>query len=421
MICDVGRSMGEAMAGVVQQRPRPAGLARGRREERPLRRRLLRRLRQGRRAAAWPAARTTTRRRGLGRRARSTCYNDSADELMLRVLRRRPGSARTVVEDARLGDLRPAQDPGPARHLLRQGDLRVRLPARGRRADQPRACSEGTLTKRCGDGMVMYETEREELEEMPLVRSDGLPTQHMRALAYWSAAPELDDIDLAAGLRQRVGRPRHLPPPADRRARRRQRQRQRQRQGRRPADPRRLPRHGRPRTRVDHLEQEGRAADRRPGRVDRRADRGRPGARRGAPRATRRRTAIAAAGRARLLPPAADHQAGRLRAGEAAARGAGQPRLGPGAGPGPPRHGAAGGRARRPRTPTTASPSSSRRSTGATCAARSRSSTSARWPATSPTSPAGTARTSARPRSSAVVQAVLDQGVRGLGLEASLR
>ena len=29
---------------------------------------------------------------------------------------------------------------------------------------------------------------------MPLVRSDGLPTQHMRALAYWSAAPELDDV-----------------------------------------------------------------------------------------------------------------------------------------------------------------------------------------------------------------------------------
>jgi hypothetical protein len=52
---------------------------------------------------------------------------------------------------------------------------------------------EGTLVRRHGDDMVMYETEREELEEMPLVRSDGLPTQHMRALAYWSAAPELDD------------------------------------------------------------------------------------------------------------------------------------------------------------------------------------------------------------------------------------
>jgi hypothetical protein len=29
---------------------------------------------------------------------------------------------------------------------------------------------------------------------MPLVRADGLPTQHMRALAYWAAAPELDDV-----------------------------------------------------------------------------------------------------------------------------------------------------------------------------------------------------------------------------------
>ena len=52
---------------------------------------------------------------------------------------------------------------------------------------------EGTLRRR-EDGMVFYPTAREELEEMPLVRSDGLPTQHMRALAYWSAAPELDDF-----------------------------------------------------------------------------------------------------------------------------------------------------------------------------------------------------------------------------------
>jgi hypothetical protein len=54
--------------------------------------------------------------------------------------------------------------------------------------------SEGKLTRRAGDSMVMYETRREELEQMPLVRADGLPTQHMRALAYWSAAPELDDV-----------------------------------------------------------------------------------------------------------------------------------------------------------------------------------------------------------------------------------
>ena len=49
---------------------------------------------------------------------------------------------------------------------------------------------EGTLERR-PDGTVVYMTGREELEEMPLVRSDGVPTQHMRALAYWLAAPEL--------------------------------------------------------------------------------------------------------------------------------------------------------------------------------------------------------------------------------------
>jgi arginyl-tRNA synthetase len=50
---------------------------------------------------------------------------------------------------------------------------------------------EGTLERR-DDGTVIYMTGREELEEMPLVRSDGVPTQHMRALAYWLAAPGLE-------------------------------------------------------------------------------------------------------------------------------------------------------------------------------------------------------------------------------------
>ncbi len=34
----------------------------------------------------------------------------------------------------------------------------------------------------------------EDFEEFPLVRADGLPTQHMRALAYWMAAPELEHM-----------------------------------------------------------------------------------------------------------------------------------------------------------------------------------------------------------------------------------
>jgi arginyl-tRNA synthetase len=52
---------------------------------------------------------------------------------------------------------------------------------------------DGRLRKR-EDGVVIYATGLEDLEEFPLVRSDGLPTQHMRALAYWMAAPELGQM-----------------------------------------------------------------------------------------------------------------------------------------------------------------------------------------------------------------------------------
>jgi hypothetical protein len=49
---------------------------------------------------------------------------------------------------------------------------------------------DGRLQRRA-DGAVVYATGLEDFEELPLVRSDGLPTQHMRSLTYWLAAPEL--------------------------------------------------------------------------------------------------------------------------------------------------------------------------------------------------------------------------------------
>jgi len=51
----------------------------------------------------------------------------------------------------------------------------------------------GTL-KRREDGVLVYATGLKELEEMPLVRSDGLSTQHMRSLTYAVSAPELEDM-----------------------------------------------------------------------------------------------------------------------------------------------------------------------------------------------------------------------------------
>jgi arginyl-tRNA synthetase len=48
--------------------------------------------------------------------------------------------------------------------------------------------------KRRDDGVVIYATGLEGFEEFPLVRPDGVTTQHMRALAYWMAAPDLEDM-----------------------------------------------------------------------------------------------------------------------------------------------------------------------------------------------------------------------------------
>jgi arginyl-tRNA synthetase len=43
---------------------------------------------------------------------------------------------------------------------------------------------DGTLRRR-GDGVVVYPTGREDFAELPLVRPDGLSTQHLRAVSYW--------------------------------------------------------------------------------------------------------------------------------------------------------------------------------------------------------------------------------------------
>jgi arginyl-tRNA synthetase len=193
LICDVGRSMGEAMAGVVHS---------------------------GRDQQVWPEGEeksdhfvgscyaeyvTAGRAAGIvgGRDAddgaedsvarESSMYNDKADELMLRVL---SGDQESLELWSKT---RAWVISGQRKTLTRLGIAFDRVIFESDFLPEVleltnKGLSEGTLTKRYGDDMVMYETEREELEEMPLVRSDGLPTQHMRALAYWAAAPELDDF-----------------------------------------------------------------------------------------------------------------------------------------------------------------------------------------------------------------------------------
>jgi arginyl-tRNA synthetase len=51
----------------------------------------------------------------------------------------------------------------------------------------------GTLRRR-EDGVVVWPSGIDGFEEFPLVRPDGVPTQHMRALVYWNAAPDLGDM-----------------------------------------------------------------------------------------------------------------------------------------------------------------------------------------------------------------------------------
>jgi arginyl-tRNA synthetase len=52
---------------------------------------------------------------------------------------------------------------------------------------------EGVLERR-RDGVVVYLTGLKELEEVPLMRTDGLSTQHLRSLTYALTAPELEGI-----------------------------------------------------------------------------------------------------------------------------------------------------------------------------------------------------------------------------------
>jgi arginyl-tRNA synthetase len=187
LICDVGRSMGEAMAGVATRAGEDAGPDADEKSDHFV-------------GFCYADYVTASRNGGAGDDGaedsvarESTQYDDKADEMMMRVLGGDQKAlelwSRTrswVVSGQRktLASLGIAFDK-----VIYESDY---LPEVREFTNQ--GLASGTLTKRWGDDMVMYETEREELEEMPLVRSDGLPTQHMRALAYWAAADELDDV-----------------------------------------------------------------------------------------------------------------------------------------------------------------------------------------------------------------------------------
>ncbi|HEX2393583.1 MAG TPA: hypothetical protein VHI77_11790 [Solirubrobacterales bacterium] len=189
LICDVGRSMGEAMAGVVSRGGEgpEMGPQGGEKSDHFVGYCYADYVKAGRaNGGSDDGAEDSVARE-------ASMYNDKADELMMRVLAG-DQSALELWSKTRAwviaGQRKTLARLGVAfDKVIFESDF---LPEVAELTNL--GLSEGKLVRRADDRMVMYRTEREELEEMPLVRADGLPTQHMRALAYWAAAPELDDV-----------------------------------------------------------------------------------------------------------------------------------------------------------------------------------------------------------------------------------
>jgi arginyl-tRNA synthetase len=188
LISDAGRSMGEAMAGV---------------------------MRSGRQERAWGdgdeksdhfvgvcyadyvaaagsfgGAKAERAEDSLTREL--TLRGDAADELLKRVLSGEPETLELWYKT------RAWVIAGQRKTLARLGIAFDRVYFESDfLADAAELTRTGLLSgklRRRGDGVVVYATDLQNFEEFPLVRADGLPTQHMRALAYWMAAPELGEM-----------------------------------------------------------------------------------------------------------------------------------------------------------------------------------------------------------------------------------
>jgi arginyl-tRNA synthetase len=189
IICDIGRSMGEAMAGVVRsgKYPQAAGESNGVKSDHFVGYCYADYVKNGANGAALGLAQdhpadSLTREVDV--------QDDSADELLQRVLNG-DQSALELWSQTRAWVI-----SGQRKTLARLGIHFDRVFFESDFLPEvveltKLGLQEETLEKRI-DGTVVYLTGREELEEMPLVRSDGVPTQHMRALAYWLADTGLD-------------------------------------------------------------------------------------------------------------------------------------------------------------------------------------------------------------------------------------
>src|SRR6202167_1499863 len=187
IISDAGRSMGEAMAGII---------------------------RSGHHTQSWPegdqksdhfvglcyadyVASGGFAEEGPEERADSLArelrmQNDAADELLKRVMGGE-GEALELWFKTRAWVI-----SGQRKTLARLGVAFDRVFFESDFLDDglelcERGLREGKLTRR-EDGVVVFATGVEDLEEMPLLRADGQTTQHMRAVSYWMGAPGLEGV-----------------------------------------------------------------------------------------------------------------------------------------------------------------------------------------------------------------------------------
>ncbi len=187
VISDAGRSMGEAMAGIV---------------------------RSGHHTSAWPegdqksdhfvglcyadyVAAGGFAEEGIDEREDSLTRelrmrNDAADELLKRVMAGE-GEALELWFKTRAWVI-----SGQRKTLARLGVAFDRVFFESDFLEEgneltERGLREGKLERRV-DGVVIYDTGVEHLEEMPLVRADGQTTQHMRAVSYWMGTPDVEGV-----------------------------------------------------------------------------------------------------------------------------------------------------------------------------------------------------------------------------------
>jgi tRNA synthetases class I (R) len=187
VISDAGRSMGEAMAGII---------------------------RSGHHNSAWPdgdqksdhfvglcyadyVAAGGFTEEGIDEREDSLTrelrmQNDAADELLKRVMQGE-GEALELWFKTRAWVI-----SGQRKTLARLGVAFDRVFFESDFLEDgneltERGLREGKLERRV-DGVVIYDTGVEHLEEMPLVRADGQTTQHMRAVSYWMSSPDLEGV-----------------------------------------------------------------------------------------------------------------------------------------------------------------------------------------------------------------------------------